>query len=435
MQNKIKILNAAFFVVVSLNAQVKSPMSEFGLGNLNSVGMSSNFMMGGLTSAYISSKYINPNNPASLSRLRYTSAETGIHTSQNNYFQNNTQSVYNNFTSSSAIIGFPLGRGIGIAAGILPYSTKNYAYQNTTSISDDLLVTNKSQGLGNLSDLFVGFGAKYKFISLGARSSFLFGNLQNISKAEYSSINYVNTRKIENNIIRGFNLDLGTQIDLKVNEEKRWVIGGNLRILDYFFNTQYSTLNDYLIGTTVVDGELVSFEQQVNGGERFNDYENRKAQQVNLPTKYDFGISYVSENSYLIGVQYNNENWRGFIINNTLNSLSLSQKIVIGGEWLPNMNAGGYGSLWKKMNYRMGVYAGEAPLIIENNQIIEYGINFGLSAPLKRMKYETDLFGSYLNFGFGYGYRGSNSLVAEHVVHFNLSVVLNDKWFIQRKFN
>lgn len=435
MQNKFYISIALFFISLKIYPQVKSPVSEFGLGNLNNVGVSSNFMMGGITSAYVSSKYINPLNPASLSRLRYTTAETGIHISQNNYAQNNTNSVYNNFTTSSAIIGFPLGRGLGFAAGILPFSTKNYAYENTSSVDGDLMVNKKSEGKGNVSDLFLGFGAKYKFLSIGARGSFLFGNIQNISKAEYSSINFVNVRQIDNNIIRGFNLDLGTQIELKVNEEKRWIIGGNARVFDHFFNTNYQTLNDYLIATQFVDGELVRVEQHNNAVTLFDNFESRKAQQVLLPSKYDFGISYSKENSYLFGVQYNHENWTDFAMNNSRNYLSLAQKISFGGEWLPNINAGGYGSFWRKMNYRMGLYAGQAPYIIENNQIIEYGINFGLSAPLKRMKYETELFGSYLNFGVGYGYRGANSVIAENIFHFNLSVVLNDKWFIQRKFN
>jgi hypothetical protein len=435
MQNKYYITLALFFTILKIYPQIKSPFSELGLGNLNPVGLSSNFAMGGISSAYVSTKYINPYNPASLSRLRYTGAETGLHISQNNYTQNNVTSVYNNFTSTTAIIGFPLGRGLGFAAGILPYSSKNYAYENTSSVDGDLLVNKKSEGKGNISDLFLGFGGKFKFLSIGARGSFLFGNLQNISKAEYSSIDFVNVRKIDNNIIRGFNLDLGAQIELKVNEEKRWIIGGNARVYDYFFNTNYQTLNDYLIATQIVDGEVVRIERHDNSVNLFNNYESRITQQVLLPSKYDFGISYSKENSYLFSLQYNNEDWTNFAMNNSRNYLSLAQKISFGGELLPNINAGGYGSFWRKMNYRMGLYAGQAPYIIENNQIMEYGINFGLSAPLKRMKYETELFGSYLNFGLGYGYRGANSVIAENIFHFNLSVVLNDKWFIQRKFN
>ncbi len=435
MQNKYYITLALFFTILKIYPQIKSPLSELGLGNLNPVGLSSNFAMGGISSAYVSTKYINPYNPASLSRLRYTGAETGLHISQNNYTQNNATSVYNNFTSTSAIIGFPLGGGLGFAAGILPYSSKNYAYENTISVDGDLMVTKKSEGKGNVSDLFLGFGGKLKFLSVGARGSFLFGNLQNISKAEYSSINFVNVRKIDNNIIRGFNLDVGAQIELKVNEEKRWIIGGNARVYDYFFNTNYQTLNDYLIATQIVDGEVVRIERHDNSVNLFNNYDSRTTQQVLLPSKYDFGISYSKENSYLFSLQYNNENWTNFALNNSRNYLSLAQKISFGGEWLPNINAGGYGSFWRKMNYRMGLYAGQAPYIIENNQIMEYGINFGISAPLKRMKYETELFGSYLNFGLGYGYRGVNSVIAENIFHFNLSVVLNDKWFIQRKFN
>jgi hypothetical protein len=80
---------------------------------------------------------------------------------------------------------------------------------------------------------------------------------------------------------------------------------------------------------------------------------------------------------------------------------------------------------------------GMSQVVMNNEQLPEYGITLGLSLPLKKFKYETEKFGSMLNLSMGYMHRGNGSATSinEDYVTLNVSVTLNDKWFIKRKFN
>ena len=68
-------------------------------------------------------------------------------------------------------------------------------------------------------------------------------------------------------------------------------------------------------------------------------------------------------------------------------------------------------------------------------ELSEFGINFGLGMPLKKFKYQTENFGSSVFLSFGYLNRSNSNLgLNENYLNINASVILNDKWFIKRKF-
>ena len=68
--------------------------------------------------------------------------------------------------------------------------------------------------------------------------------------------------------------------------------------------------------------------------------------------------------------------------------------------------------------------------VINNQSIKEFGISFGLGIPVSR------LFSS-MNTVIEIGKRGTTdqNLVKENFVNFQLSLSLNDRWFIKRKYN
>ena len=69
-------------------------------------------------------------------------------------------------------------------------------------------------------------------------------------------------------------------------------------------------------------------------------------------------------------------------------------------------------------------------LVINNESINEFGISFGLGIPA------GGLF-SNVNTTFELGQRGTTdaNLVEENFINFQLSLSLNDRWFIERKYN
>lgn len=200
--------------------------------------------------------------------------------------------------------------------------------------------------------------------------------------------------------------------------------------------SKYSILNDFSLQNTITEeGDNVLVARHDVGNELLNTFDDRVDTKVELPMHFDVGISFSKADKYLWGVQYEQKDWTGFNHNNPDDVLGLARKATFGGEFVPNINAGGYGKFWRTMNYKLGVYAGEAPYSINNSTIYEYGMNIGFSTPLSRRSFATERFGSYINIGLGYGYRGAVNVTHEHIFHLNLAIVLNDKWFIKRKFN
>lgn len=435
--NKQFILSAIFIsVVYSAKAQVSTPFSELGLGTYNSVKYSSNFAMGGLGAAYRSSVYLNPLSPASLSEIQFTNGEAGVHIAQNRLQSNVGDAQYTDFNLSAFSFGFPLGKNIGLAAGALPYTQKNYQNASSEPFFNTINATTIYEGSGNVTDAYIALGLKLKALSLGAKASYLFGEIQDNVSLQFDNSNFLNLRRRDFNTIRGFNLDVGAQLEIKKGEDKRWILGGNTGLFNYVNRYHYIKVNDYLLQNTADGGgNPITIANHNGGTELINTYEDKQAEQFDLPFFFNGGISFAKNQNYLWGVQYDYLELKDFQINNGANTLSLGQKLTFGGEWTPNVNAGGYGKFWRTMNYRMGIYAGEAPYKINDEQIYEYGINFGFSAPLSKRQFEGERFGSYINLALGYGYRGNDLIINEHIFHLNVSVVLNDKWFVKRKYN
>src|SRR5690606_39865829 len=71
--------------------------------------------------------------------------------------------------------------------------------------------------------------------------------------------------------------------------------------------------------------------------------------------------------------------------------------ISTGGEFTPDPLSDNY---LKRITYRAGIHYENAPFLINNNQLRDFGINFGFSMPAGR---------SSLDFAFSTGKRGDRS--------------------------
>ena len=105
-----------------------------------------------------------------------------------------------------------------------------------------------------------------------------------------------------------------------------------------------------------------------------------------------------------------------------------SSKISFGGFYIPDYAS--FSKFWNRVVYRAGFYSEKTGLVINNESINEFGISFGLGIPA------GGLF-SNVNTTVEFGKRGTTNenLVEENFVNFQLSLSLNDRWFIKRKYN
>ncbi|MBT4478956.1 MAG: hypothetical protein HOC66_06065, partial [Flavobacteriales bacterium] len=85
---------------------------------------------------------------------------------------------------------------------------------------------------------------------------------------------------------------------------------------------------------------------------------------------------------------------------------------------------------WKKINYRIGSRMDKSYLNLNNKQISEKAITFGLGLPVKRSN-------SYFNISMEVGEKGTTAedLIKEQFVRFNLGVTFKGIWFVKRKYD
>ena len=100
----------------------------------------------------------------------------------------------------------------------------------------------------------------------------------------------------------------------------------------------------------------------------------------------------------------------------------------IGGYYIPNIiSLDGY---WERVKYFGGIHYVRSFLNLQEQRLYGYGLNMGLSMPVKRESVSNLVLGVDLG-SFG---TTEDKLVHETYVKFNLQISLNDSWFAEKKY-
>ena len=143
------------------------------------------------------------------------------------------------------------------------------------------------------------------------------------------------------------------------------------------------------------------------------------------------GISYQKDGKFLIGADYSLGTWSKAVIPGETSVLQNSQSFNIGGQFTPNNNS--LRSYLALVDYRLGARYEKTNIRINNTDIKEYALTFGLGLPLPRNGgafYKVNIAGEY-------GQRGTlnNNLIKENFFTVHIGFTLNDTWFNRYKFD
>ncbi len=426
-----------------LVGQGNSPYSQLGIGSPSSSTFQANFSMGGVASTYKSETFLNPKNPASYSKLKYVVGEIGVFNSNNFYSNGSSSGTENTFNLGNFGFGIPLGNDAGLAIGIMPYTRSKYSYQTNDVTSDNTSIIRKFRGQGNVNQFFIGTGYSIKNLSFGINIKHLFGEITNAELLEFLTADFKNIRVQTINEIRGWDITLAANYEIEVDEEHKLTLGltidKGLNIGDKIksSNLQYQLINNYdLLETTTTDGNVI-IEDHLGGTELSNTEDNKVKSEIILPHAYRAGITYSKEKSFFLGLDYENTAWDVFRFNGSNSGFKRAQKVFLGGELIPNSEAKGSENYWKSIRYSGGINYGSSPISIAGQQLKEYGINIGFGFPLRKYKYESEKFGSYVFASFGYDKVSSNSAggISEDYFKISFAIILNDKWFVKKKYD
>jgi hypothetical protein len=397
----------------------QSPYSALGIGEIIQPSLISNIGMGGFSIAYPNSRHYNLMNPAFQGvKEAFTTFEAG--------YLGETRSItqydlsQRNGSGNLLYLGicFPIKRGLWSSGfALVPYSYSNY---NIITVGDIDGVENEEavynfRGEGGISNLFWSHGVKVtKNFSLGTKISYLFGSFDNETIIELDQPYSYNSALRESIRVRDFSIGFGAIYRIKTGANSSMYLGGIYDVQSNLNTTVFELLDRQQKGS----GQVFSSDTVIN---------DLKTDIV-LPMKYGFGLSYVKGIKWLIGADFIAQQWESFKnAYGEINVLSNSYKVNMGFELIPDANS--ISSYLKRIIYRTGFYYEMTPYRVNNDQIYDFGINFGVSLPVAQA--------SFVNLSLQYGQRDGHqvSSISENYFRLSLGLTVNDVWFYRRKID
>lgn len=422
MQNKIITFLLVFFLsIIGIKAQVNtsSPYSRFGIGEIENSSLGRTKGMGGISSGIRLPFEINTYNPASYTAVpsKVFLFQVGIKSKRTDFITNTNSITNYDFGLASINAALKVNKYWGMSFGLMPVSSIGYKIETTDSVTLNDYTSkyeNTYVGEGGISQLYFGNAFAYKGLSIGINAAYYFGALSKNTTSLMNEIGYISYLVDNEDVkIKDLHLRYGLQYNDSIFNKYNLTIGG-------FFENKTDLNADvlrYTNRTITVGGEATISDTIIN--------DTINSGNVGMPMSYGFGFSIMSK-QFIIGADYETSNWKDVLMfGQAQNTLANSSKLSFGIEFTQDYTSKKY---LKTINYRLGGYIGNSNVILNNTQIADKGVNFGLGIPTKN--------GTKINIAFGIGQKGTieNNLIKENYYTINLNFNLVDRWFVRRKF-
>ena len=414
-----------------------SPYSIYGIGDLETKGFASHTGMGDTKYAIIQTNVINQSNPASYSDIRYPTFQVGLAANFLELASSSATSNSNSVYLRNINFGIPLMKGKwGMSFGLTPYSKMGYEISAFDSIANIGEVEYQYQGEGGINQVY--FGTAYRLykdsanhhkISFGVNGSYLFGTVtQNKRTILQGAVTGFNSRISDNITISDVQLDAGVYYQTVLREirddensvprrieltaaatyalENSLNASGNLFAVSYTGSENFENIRD-----TVVDSET-------NGS-------------VVLPAAIGLGVSIDFYNKWLLALDYSRQDWTAYKAFGEDEPFGARDQLSFGAQFTPKL----IGKIFETTHYRAGFRYGNSRLELGGEQLLEYGISFGLGVPILGSGSASSF-----NVSVEYGQRGNNNneLIRERFTNINFGLSFTptskfDRWFVKRR--
>lgn len=421
----IRYLCILFVIAFSVNSfaqiNINSPYSRYAVGQIYKSSDPLIMAMGGMSLAYRSPYTINYSNPASYTA--FDSLSFVFQGGVNSNFvtlKNNETSSQSNYTSLSYLLfGFPITSWWRSSFGILPYSKVGY---DIRAIEYDSLVGNIEyiyDGSGGVNRFYWGNGFQVnKNLSLGFNFSYLFGSIEKSRAVSFPDSIYRFSFQTKNTtFINDVFLDYGLQYSKKLNNdlmlEAGLVFCNSLNIKTKETELSYTYISSGVGGEYLKD-TIESYPETIGN--------------IVLPVSFGIGLILKKTDKWLVGLDYYWQNWKKYTSFGEKDSLDNSMQISFGTQFTPDNSS--ISKYWEKINYRFGFKYGKSYVKIDNKQLQQFGISFGLGIPLKRSR-------STLNFAVEFGQVGTTDkkLIQENYIQLSFGVSIHERWFFKKKYD
>lgn len=429
MQNKLIIIIFVSFLsvcyTVSGQKNINTPYSRFNLGSLQPEGPFRSLGMGGVGTATRNNSSIYYTNPASYSSLDTLSFvfDFGVDFGRN--FIDDGGSVYSSsdFNFNHLIMGFPISKKLGVAIGIVPWSSGFYKIADEVTASDPGYNPTIGAyaidhlGSGGFTKIFIGSGLQIsKNFSLGVNMTFLTGELTRSNLFTFGDFTTVfNNKSLETLSLNGLNFDYGFQYTASLKNNYFLNIGASLTS-GKNYSSKYNQLSSKYSAYGVTDS--ISYTAE-NNAKTF------------IPDNLRFGISFGKKDKFTTELDYTTSKWSASKIPGSTGYAADTRALLFGAEYIPDKYSN-Y-SLFQRFEYRIGAHMNDNYLIVNGEQLKEYGASVGVGVPLRRLASMPSIINLYLDFTRKTGSL-ANSLHKEDYLTIGLSLNLYDNWFLKKKY-
>lgn len=418
---------------------INSPYTRFGIGEISRNGFNNSKAMGGIATGLRVKNQINYLNPAAISAQDTMSFifDVGI-SGITKSLKTKTNSVdYNNVAFDHLAMSFPIKNWWYMGVGITPYSKIGYNVTevNPHTLIDTLSMLSLNSGEGGINQIF--FSNSFNIsnnLSLGLNINYLFGSIEQYRQIGFDELYYGNALIYENNVyLKQFNFEIGAQYYNTINKKIFYTVGATYSH-KISFNTDRKVV---IMSTKNANTDVSLIKEYINSFgtsiDTIKSYSNKVS--VEVPSIYSIGFSVGIIDKLTVGFDYSLQDWNkvnGFDVNEiSLKESSINytkeQSFRFGIDYIPDIQS--YKNYLLKINYRLGFYYNESYLQINENQINNYGITFGVGFPITNSR-------TSLNLSCTVGKKGTveDNLIEENYTSFGINFTLYDFWFFKRKY-
>ena len=433
MKKYIFYIILALFSANSFSQGSASPYSFYGIGSLNFNGTTENRAMGRL-SILTDSIHMNFRNPASFTgndlkafnnEGRLVKFTVSVGNTDINFKTDNTTGKSTRTSFDYLGLSIPMGK-FGMGFGLMPHSSVGYKLE---SLDVDNLIKYKYSGKGGLNKVLLGFAYQFsESLAAGVNFDYNFGNIQNNAVEFLYDVNLdpldYHSREANRSDLSGFSYNLGLTFKPMISDLIQLHSA-----FTYAPNYNLNSKNNRTFSSIVINS--IGEEFPINNIDVNLESLGLKKTNLSMPSKTSIGLGIGKLRKWFIGTEYTfvkTSVFKSDLINIDNSSYEDASTISLGGFFIPEYSS--FNSNLKRFVYRSGIYFEKTGLIINNQSIKELGITFGLGVPVGSMF-------SNLNFALEVGKRGTTdaNLVEEKFMNLKMSLSLNDRWFVKRKYN
>jgi hypothetical protein len=413
-------------------AQVNSPYSNYGFGDLQPQAYAWARGMGHLEAGLIDPSILNLGNPASYGWINRAALDLGIdggvHTLRDDATGATNRS--GNGSISHLALGLPVWKNrMGLTLGLTPYSRVSYALRQEV-VRDSTIGLERLdyEGNGTLYKAHVGLGGRWKNLSAGVNASFLFGTLNyarfvtfldTLTEGAYS------TQATRSESVRDVVFDggLAYRVDFPGDLELNLGVTGRL-------NTPVSATERVRYTTLLIGAAGVAVKDSVPTGQP-------GTASSSLPAQLALGFTLrqnfrrVDDPLWRVGAEFRRSWWSGFTDLRGNDVFTDAWEVRAGGEFTPGDRPD---NNRRPLDYRFGFRYGEGYLAFDGQPLTEFGMTFGLGIPVS-YGYGPQR-ASKIQVALEYGQRGSDAFYTESFLRGSLGFTLSDSfWFLRSKIN